>query len=84
MGGYKIKSFNPEAAQLENILIATENLTFCKREASAIVGGNLRLERLVAAGEIRAEKRAKAQNGKWWCNAADVLRHCRNMRKKQK
>lgn len=81
MGVFKIKEFNPEAAQLENILLATEGLTFCKTEAIAIVGGPGRLEKLVAAGKIRAEKRTNAQNGKWWCNAADVLRHCRNMRK---
>ena len=77
---FKIKSFNPEAAMLENIFLITETMTFCKREAEKIVGGAKKLDRLIAKGAVRAEKRVSAQNGKWWCNAADVLRHCKNMR----
>ena len=81
MGVFKVKDFDPNAAMLENILLATEGLTFCKNEAIAIVGGPGKLKKLIAAGKIRAEKRTNAQNGKWCCNAADVLRHCKNMRK---
>lgn len=66
---------------LENILLATEQIIFSKDEAAYIVGGTRKLEALIAAGKIRAEKGCNAQNSKWKCNAADVLRHCRNMRK---
>jgi mannan endo-1,4-beta-mannosidase len=49
-------------------------------EAARIVGGRARLVRLIESGEIRADKKSVRQNGRWYCNAADVLRHCRNMR----
>lgn len=68
--------------QLENILLAMSDKTFCKTTASKIVGGRTRLLRLVECGEIRASKTSSRQNGRWYCNAADVLRHCRNMREK--
>ena len=41
-----------------------------------IVGSENRLEKLVESGKIRAEKKADCQNGKWFCNGADVLRYC--------
>ena len=35
-----------------------------------------RLFRLVGSGAIRAEKKpANRQNGRWYCNAFDVLKH---------
>lgn len=67
---------------LENILIAMSKHTFCKTLAAKIVGGPKRLEDLIEAGEIEADKGTSAQNSKWQCNAAQVLMHCRNMRKK--
>ncbi len=72
---------NPKEILLENILIAMERLTFSKDTAAMIVGGPTKLERLIAAGKIYAEKGKCAQNSKWKCNAAQVLMHCRNMRK---
>lgn len=39
------------------------------------VGGLSRLTKLIGSGLIRAEKRTQKQNGKWFCNAYDVLRH---------
>lgn len=72
---------NTAAIQLENILLAMADKCFCKTEAARIVGGRARLVRLVESGEIRADKKSSKQNGRWYCNAADVLRHCRNMRK---
>lgn len=75
-----IREIDRDAVMLENILAAAEGLTLSKSEAVAIVGGNGTLRRLVAEGKIRAEKRTNAQNGKWWCNAADVFRHCKNFR----
>lgn len=75
-----ITEVNPEAIQLENIFMVMQNHTFCKDTAAKIVGGVKKLENLIASGKIAAEKPTKSQNGKWFCNAADVLRHCRNMR----
>ena len=75
-----IQQVNPQAIHLENILLAMANKSFCKTVAADIVGGRTRLVRLVESGEIRATKTSKQQNGRWYCNAADVLRHCRNMR----
>lgn len=49
--------------------------TFGFRFSAAIVGGRTRLERLIAQGKIRAEKRSHSQNGKLYCNASDVLRN---------
>lgn len=76
-----ITSVNPEAIMLENILQVMAGESFCKDKAAKIVGGVKKLENLIASGAIAADKPTKTQNGKWYCNAADVLRHCRNMRK---
>lgn len=51
------------------------NKTFGRNEAADIVGGLSRLMKLVGQGKIRAEKRTNKQNGKWFCNAYDVLKH---------
>lgn len=76
-----IQSLNVAEIVLENILIAMERITFSKDEAAFIVGGTKKLETMISDGKIRAEKGCNAQNSKWKCNAADVLRQCRNMRK---
>ncbi|MEA4886360.1 MAG: hypothetical protein VB063_06740 [Bacteroides graminisolvens] len=34
-----------------------------------------RLKELIGSGKIRAEKRTNKQNGKWFCNAYDVIKH---------
>jgi len=83
MGKCLVTAVNPEAIQLENIYRAMANESFCKDKAAKIVGGVKKLERLIESGQISAEKPTKKQNGKWYCNAADVLRHCRNMRTKK-
>ena len=66
---------------MENIFQVMEHFNFSKDMAAAIVGGPKKLEELIAAGKIYANKSTNAQNSKWKCNAAQVLRHCRNMRK---
>lgn len=81
MGRSHVASVNPKEILLENILIAMESETFSKDTAAKIVGGPGKLENLIAAGEIHDVKGTNAQNSKWKCNAAHVLRHCRNMRK---
>lgn len=61
----------------EDVLkIVLNDKTFSQREAETIVGGRGRLFQLVGAGRIRAEKRpADRQNGRWYCNAWDVIKH---------
>lgn len=76
-----VKAVNASEILLENILQVMSNETFCKDKAAKIVGGPKKLEALIASGEITACKPTNAQNGKWYCNAAQVLMHCRNMRK---
>ena len=61
MGKRLITSVNPSEILLENILIEMNGHYFCKDTAAKIVGGTKRLERLIAAGEIEAEKRANAK-----------------------
>ena len=75
-----IKSVSPSEILLENILIVMNGETFSKDLSAKIVGGSKKLENLIAAGKIESSKPTKAQNGKWFCNAAQVLQHCRNMR----
>ncbi len=82
MGRCKVTDVNPDAIQLENIYMVMSGETFCKDTSAKIVGGTKKLEALIAKGAISAEKRVNSQNAKWYCNAADVLRHCRNMRGK--
>ena len=80
MGKCLVTSVNVAEIHLENIFRVMERLTFCKDTAARIVGGHKKLENLIASGEIEAVKGCNAQNSKWKCNAAQVLRHCRNMR----
>jgi len=58
--------------QLCSIMYRNE-MYFGKTMAAKIVGGRTRLEKLVGEGKIRAEKKAISQNGKWMCNAGDVI-----------
>ena len=61
---------------METILRLMNDKTFGLRFSEKLVGGRARLERLIVEGKIRAEKvNAQAQNGKWQCNASDVLRY---------
>lgn len=80
MGKCLVTSVNNPEIELENIFLALEGESFCKDKAAKIVGGVKKLEDLIVNGKIRAEKPTMAQNGKWFCNAADVLKNCRNMR----
>lgn len=68
---------------LDSILDIMSTETFSKDQSAYIVGGEKKLIRLIEAGEIECDKPSNSQNGKWMCNAAQVLRHCRRMRKKK-
>lgn len=60
----------------EVLKIVLNDKTFSQRESEKIVGGRSRLFDLVGRGSIRAEKKpADRQNGRWYCNAYDVLKH---------
>lgn len=50
-----------------------KGITFSKSTAMKFIGSRTKLERLVAEGKIRMDKVSEAQNGKWRCNAGDVL-----------
>lgn len=76
-----LNSVNIAEIHLENILGVMNRLTFCKDTAAYIVGGHRRLEMLIDSGEITVDRGSAARNSKWKCNAAQVLRHCKNMRK---
>ena len=55
----------------EVLKIVLNDKTFGQREAATIVGGRGRLFRLVGS----EKKPANRQNGRWYCNAFDVLKH---------
>lgn len=75
-----VTALNPKEILLDNILNIMSGEYFSKDLSAKIVGGSKKLEDLIAAGKIEAHKPTNVQNGKWFCNAAQVLRHCRNMR----
>ncbi len=50
-------------------------IVFSKTEAALLVGGRGRLVKLIAEGKIRVDKPTAKQNGKWFCNGGDVIRH---------
>ena len=64
-----------KADRLGVILRASDKVTLSKNIAQKLVGGQRRLERLVAEKKIRAPKSSNRKNGRWECNAADVLRY---------
>ncbi len=83
MGKFMVTAVNPEAIQLQNIMAVMADESFGKDLSAKIVGGVKKLEDLIASGAIEATKPNNVQNGKWFCNAAQVLQHCRNMKKRK-
>jgi len=63
-----------EMEQLEAIYSAARKVEISKTVAMKLIGRN-RLEELVARGRISMRKPNKIQHGRWYCNAADVLRY---------
>ena len=64
--------------QYRIIMRVMNGMTFGLRYSERIVGGRGRLMRLIEQGHIRAEKgNGSVQNGKWLCNASDVLRYAK-------
>lgn len=61
-------------ARLTDILFIMNQETFGQRKSASLVGGLKRLLKLIEEGKIRSDKPTNTQNGKWFCNAADVLK----------
>ena len=59
----------------EVLKIVLNDKTFGRDEAADIVGGLSRLQNLIGQNLIRSQKRTNKQNGKWFCNAYDVLKY---------
>lgn len=59
------------------------DITFSRNEAARIVGGLKKLYYLVDTGRVRAVKpNTTAQNGRWRCQAIDVLLYARPKKEK--
>ena len=63
--------------ELIKLAFIKHKIMFSKAVASKLVGGEYRLEKLIRNGEIRADKPTAKQNGKWFCNGADVINNLR-------
>lgn len=59
----------------EILKIVLNDKSFSKDESVSIVGGLRRFTELCARGLIRYEKHSLSQNGRWRCNAYDVIKH---------
>lgn len=59
----------------EILKIVLNDKSFSKDESVSIVGGLRRFTELCATGKIRYKKVSRAQNGRWKCNAFDVLKN---------
>ena len=60
--------------RLHEIMKAAEKVTFSKNQATILVGGRRRLERLATEKKIAYVKTTDKKNGRWECNGSDVLR----------
>lgn len=72
---------NIKSIMLDNILSVFSDKTFSKDLSAEIVGGQKKLISLMESGKIAVEKPSNTQNGKWYCNAAQVLMNCRSIKK---
>ncbi len=68
--------YNDAERLLSDILRSANRITFSKKEAARIVGGEKRLVSLIEDGLIRLTEQSKATA--WRLNASDVLRYCRH------
>ena len=58
------------------LMLNRHNVVFSKTTAAKLVGGRGKLGKLIERGLVRVEKKASGkQNGKWYCNGGDVIRH---------
>lgn len=66
-----------DAMKFKCLLERLRDECFSYTKAVKIVGGEKRLERLVADGLVRCEKPVGKRNTMWRFNAEDVLNHVR-------
>lgn len=58
------------------LMLNKHGIVFSKTMAAKLVGGHAKLGKLIERGKIRVEKKSLGkQNGKWYCNAGDVIRN---------
>ena len=67
-------SLEKPTGRLQRIFDAAARITFSKSQASELVGGRRRLERLAASGLIEYIKTTDKKNGRWECKGSDVLK----------
>lgn len=67
-----------DEVNMTRMRIILNGLTFGQRKAEKIVGGRLRLTRLISRGFIRCERKSDKQNAKWFCNAWDCIKYAKN------
>lgn len=72
---YNTKVNKKRAMNEEVLKIVLNDKSFSKDESISIVGGLRRFTELCAKGRIRYSKASSAQNGRWKCNAFDVLKN---------
>ena len=73
-----IERLNQAEYRLELIPTTLDKLgvVFSKTIAARIVGGRVKLGKLIEQGKIRVEKKTSGkQNGKWYCNGGDVIQN---------
>ena len=73
----KRQTLSPDEVRFRSLLIVMENQTMSYREAVKIVGGQVRLQRLMENDKIRYYKPEGSSNTKWRINAADCYRNVR-------
>ena len=61
----------------EAVKLALNDTTFSRNESIDIVGGKKRFFDLVEKGLIRCSKPSAKQNGRWQCNAWDVVKYAK-------
>lgn len=65
----------PDEVRYKSLLLFYEDKFVSYRSAVKIVGGEIKLKRLMEDGSIRCDKPDGASNRKWRINAADCYRH---------
>ncbi len=61
--------------ELIPIMLNKHGVVFSKTMAAKLVGGRVKLGKLIEQGRVRVEKKVSKQNGKWYCNGGDVIQN---------
>lgn len=71
------RPLSPDEVRFQSLLIAMRKKTVSYRQAVVIVGGEVRLQRLMADGRVRCSKPSGSTNKKWRINAVDCYSNVR-------